>query len=89
MFRKGRWLPGVALIAAQVCQLSAANAAVYFGEVTDFHHAEWQGLGAIFDIKQSAEGYLWLTTSRGVLRFDGARFQSMAEVTRGPHPILR
>ena len=51
--------------------------------VTDFHHTQWNGLGAVFDIKQSAEGYLWLTTSRGVVRFDGVRFQSVEEVTRG------
>src|SRR2546428_12163610 len=25
------------------------------------------GLGAVFDIQQSSDGYLWLTTSRGVL----------------------
>src|ERR1700735_4852292 len=49
----------------------------------DFHHTSWNGLGAVFDIKQSPEGYLWLTTSRGVLRFDGVRFQSLDEVTHG------
>ena len=48
----------------------------------DFHHTEWNGLGAVFDLKQSSEGYIWLTTSRGVLRFDGVRFQSVEEVTR-------
>jgi len=51
--------------------------------LTNFHHTEWGGLGAVFDIKQSPEGYLWLTTSKGVLRFDGVRFQSLEEVTRG------
>jgi len=49
---------------------------------TDFHHTAWNGLGAVFDIKQSSEGYLWLTTSKGVLRFDGVQFQSVEEVTR-------
>ena len=51
-----------------------------------FHHSEWKGLGSVFDIKQSPEGYLWLTTSRGVLRFDGVRFQSVGEVTGGAVP---
>ncbi len=51
--------------------------------VAEFHHNAWTGLGAVFDIKQSAEGYLWLTTSRGVRRFDGVRFQTVEEVTRG------
>ena len=51
--------------------------------ISDLHHSEWSGLGAVFDIKQSPEGYLWLTTSKGILRFDGARFQTIEEVTRG------
>src|SRR5579862_1633667 len=50
---------------------------------TTFHHTGWSGLGAVFDLKKSPDGYLWLTTSKGVLRFDGVRFQSIAEVTRG------
>jgi signal transduction histidine kinase/ligand-binding sensor domain-containing protein len=52
----------------------------------DFHHTAWtsdNGLGAVFDIQQSSEGYLWLTTSKGVLRFDGVRFQSLDEATNG------
>jgi signal transduction histidine kinase/ligand-binding sensor domain-containing protein len=77
--RRFVWLAGFALFPA----IWAADApAVARGE-TDFHHTEWNGLGAVFDIKQSSEGYLWLTTSKGVLRFDGVRFQSVGEVTRG------
>jgi signal transduction histidine kinase/ligand-binding sensor domain-containing protein len=55
-------------------------------ETVNFHHTKWtseNGLGSVFDIQQSPEGYLWLTTSKGVLRFDGVRFQSVAEVTNG------
>ncbi|HTB17513.1 MAG TPA: two-component regulator propeller domain-containing protein, partial [Bryobacteraceae bacterium] len=73
-FRKFGWLVCVTLVPGLVSQLHA---------VTDFHHTQWNGLGAVFDIKQSAEGFLWLTTSKGVLRFDGVRFQSVEEVTRG------
>ncbi|HTW22098.1 MAG TPA: triple tyrosine motif-containing protein [Candidatus Baltobacteraceae bacterium] len=50
---------------------------------TAFHHTGWTGLGAVFDLKKSSDGYLWLTTSKGVLRFDGVRFQSVEEVTHG------
>ncbi len=41
------------------------------------------GLGAVVDIQQAADGYLWLTTSTGVFRFDGVRFQSVEEATNG------
>ena len=41
------------------------------------------GLGAVFDIQQSQDGYLWLTTSRDVLRFDGVKFETVEEVSNG------
>ncbi len=77
------WVARVTLIAALIPQVRAADAWPAVHGVRDFHHTEWNGLGAVFDIKQSSEGYLWLTTSKGVLRFDGVRFQSVEEVTRG------
>src|ERR1700760_100353 len=55
-------------------------------ELTNFHHTRWtseDGLGAVFDIQQAADGYLWVTTSTGVFRFDGVRFQSVEEATNG------
>src|SRR5205807_7177055 len=55
-------------------------------ELRDFHHTAWssdKALGAVFDIQQSPDGYLWLTTSRGVFRFDGVRFESADEITAG------
>ena len=73
----------VTLITGLVSQARAAHADPPIPGVTDFHHTEWNGLGAVFDLKQSPEGFLWLTTSKGVLRFDGVRFQSVEEVTRG------
>src|SRR5580704_8391919 len=55
-------------------------------ELRNFHHTAWSfdsAMGAVFDIQQSPDGYLWLATSRGVFRFDGARFQSADEITSG------
>src|SRR5579863_4595739 len=56
------------------------------GTYKDFHQTSWtskDGLGSVFDLQQSSDGYLWLTTSRGVLRFDGVRFQTLEQVTNG------
>jgi hypothetical protein len=56
------------------------------GYLNDYHHVSWtveNGLGAVFDIQQSSDGYLWLTTANGAFRFDGVRFQSIEEVTAG------
>jgi hypothetical protein len=55
-------------------------------ELKDFHHTAWtseNGLGAVFDIQQASDGYLWLMTSQGVDRFDGVRFQPLDEATNG------
>src|ERR1700750_1190456 len=58
-------------------------------ELPNYHHTMWtaeNGLGAVLDIQQAADGYLWLTTSTGVFRFDGVRFQSVEEATNGAAP---
>lgn len=55
-------------------------------ELRDYNHTVWSsesGLGSVFDIGQAQSGYLWLTTSKGVYRFDGVRFQSVGEATNG------
>ncbi|MCP4216971.1 MAG: SpoIIE family protein phosphatase [bacterium] len=35
--------------------------------------------GSIFSIVQTKKGYLWLATSKGLLRFDGVRFKSFTK----------
>src|SRR5258708_2068816 len=77
------WLICVAPILGLVSEASPADAKPAVHHKTGFRHTGWNGLGAVFDLKQSSEGYLWLTTSKGVLRFDGVRFQSVEEVTHG------
>lgn len=82
-FRKLGWLVCASLIPGLVLGASRADTEPPVRQETGFHHTGWDNLGAVFDLKQSPEGYLWLTTSKGVLRFDGVRFQSVEEVTRG------
>ncbi len=50
-----------------------------------FHHSAWAGsfLGTVINTQQDPKGYLWLTTSTGIFRFDGVRFQTIDEVTNG------
>jgi signal transduction histidine kinase/ligand-binding sensor domain-containing protein len=52
--------------------------------VRDIHHSSWtseSGVSAVFEIQQDADGYLWLNTANGVVRFDGVRFQSLEDAT--------
>ncbi|MEA2260848.1 MAG: hypothetical protein QOJ51_3673, partial [Acidobacteriaceae bacterium] len=85
--RKTGWLLGVILALMGGARGSAARGAA--PELTNFHHTMWtskDGLGAVLDIQQASDGYLWLTTSTGVFRFDGVRFQSVEEATNGAAP---
>jgi hypothetical protein len=76
-FRKFVFVISVTLISGLISQGSRAAARPQFQDLPDFYHTAWNGLGAVFDIKQSSEGYLWLTSSRGVFRFDGIQFKSV------------
>ena len=84
--RKFVWVGAVTLIFGLLPQVSRADTRPEFQDLGDFHHTAWNGLGPVFDVKQSSEGYLWLTTSRGVLHFDGVQFQPVGEVTSGAVP---
>jgi len=62
-------------------------------KLTQYVHRIWQsqqGLpqGAIFQIFQTRQGYLWLATQTGLVRFDGVRFQEADDVIPGAPPNL-
>ena len=65
-----------------VCQTTAL-----LQHFPQFHHTLWSadsGIGAVYDIQQAGDGFLWLQTSTGVFRFDGVRFQTVAELLNDP-----
>ncbi|MCU1337496.1 MAG: putative two-component system sensor kinase [Bryobacterales bacterium] len=56
--------------------------------LTQYVHRIWQsqqGLpqGAIVQIFQTRQGYLWLATQTGLVRFDGVRFQQVEDIIPG------
>src|SRR5215831_13266526 len=84
--QKAGWLTGAALMLGLVADVHEPAVWASARGVKEFHHRMWtsdNGIGAVFDIQQAPNGYLWLTTSTGVFRFDGVRFQSVEEVTNG------
>jgi len=84
--QKAGWLASAVLILRLFAEVYEPAVWASTTQMTGFHHTRWtsdNGLGAVFDIQQAADGYLWLTTSTGVFRFDGVRFQSVEEVTNG------
>jgi ligand-binding sensor domain-containing protein len=63
-----------------ITRRSAAHAQVLQG----YHHTSWtieNGLSAVWAVQQAPNGFLWLTTSTGIYRFYGLRFESVDEVT--------
>jgi ligand-binding sensor domain-containing protein/signal transduction histidine kinase len=57
--------------------------------LTQYVHRIWQnqqGLpeAAIRSIEQTSDGYLWLGTDRGLVRFDGVRFSTPGELAATP-----
>ena len=66
------------LCGALLVQCSGAFATEVFGDLIQYPHAAWtagDGLhGRIQSIVQTSDGYLWLATEFGLVRFDGVRF---------------
>src|SRR3984885_140656 len=84
-----RRLQHTAWLFAAILVVTYAAAGAPVPEVVNYHHTMWtseNGLGAVFNLQQAADGYLCLTTSTGVFRFDGVRFQSVEEATNGAVP---
>ena len=69
-------------LAAMACLASSLSAQYRFD-----HWTIENGLpgNSIWAIRQSRDGYLWMTTSSGMVRFDGVRFR---EFNRGNTPGL-
>jgi signal transduction histidine kinase/ligand-binding sensor domain-containing protein len=70
------WRTVAGLVCAAVCapQLSALNPAY---RISQYLHTAWKGdsgLQAVRRLAQTPDGYLWLATRGGLVRFDGVRF---------------
>ena len=50
-------------------------------QITQYVHTSWgigAGLQSVRQVKQSPDGYLWLATRGGLVRFDGVRFSTFS-----------
>ena len=76
---RARRVRATALLALALCAPSLALALDPGKNIDQYGHDTWtpqNGLPgeAVYHILQSRDGYLWLRTSAGLVRFDGARF---------------
>src|SRR5215468_8678429 len=78
--RRGRFVfaPGIGLFAMLMAWCPCAFALNPALDVSQYAHTSWKiregfSKGIIFTIAQTPDGYLWLGTEFGLLRFDGVR----------------
>jgi PAS domain S-box-containing protein len=87
-----RWLLRCALAGlAGVCFAVSASAVDPTRTVSQYLHDSWgteRGLpgGSITAIAQTSDGYLWIGTDKGLVRFDGLNFHQFERAH--PNPIL-
>src|ERR1035441_3447203 len=86
--RRGGGAGTAALLAAALCPPSVALALDPGKNIGQYGHNTWtpqNGLPgeAVYSILQSHDGYLWLRTSAGLVRFDGARFVTISPRVAG------
>jgi len=68
------------LLIRLACGLLVLAAPVFLNAGREFHVQNWRredGLpdGQITALEQTADGYLWIGTAKGLARFDGIRFK--------------
>ncbi|MBV9744171.1 MAG: hypothetical protein JO099_10430, partial [Acidobacteriia bacterium] len=69
--RAGFWLACATVFTRPVLALNPAY------QISQYIHSSWRsgsGITAVRRIKQTPDGYLWLATRVGLVRFDGVRF---------------
>jgi len=79
-----------AVLALAAVSLRPALAVDPSRTLTQYFHRVWQaqqGLpeGTIYAIFQTHDGYLWLGSQTGLIRFDGVRFEKFADFDHGAH----
>jgi signal transduction histidine kinase/ligand-binding sensor domain-containing protein len=87
------WLCGLLLtVLAGICFVNRAYALDSARAMSQYVHDKWgveRGFvgGAVYAISQSADGYLWIGTERGLVRFDGFNFTLIQRPILDSHPI--
>jgi ligand-binding sensor domain-containing protein/signal transduction histidine kinase len=81
---------GIALL----CLVNAAFGLQPTRRISQYEHDKWgesEGFigGRIYAIGQSADGYLWIGTERGLVRFDGSNFTLIQRPLPNSPPISR
>lgn len=77
---------------ALVCFATPAHAIDPLRMISQYMRERWgseRGFpgGSVLAIAQTTDGYLWIGTERGLIRFDGLNFRLFQQASPGPFPI--
>jgi hypothetical protein len=91
MMRMKRAFSVAVMAVALACATAPARAIDLPGVLTGYAVASWadgdgRPLGSVYAIAQDLEGYLWIGTDTGLVRFDGWRFTRWETVGNTPLP---
>lgn len=80
------------IVASLLAAMPAAWALDAALDLRQLHHATWAhrdgAPGEVFVMAETTDGYLWLGTSNGLVRFDGSRFEPLNALTDARLPSL-
>ena len=80
-------LVAAALVVASAVGALAVGPGVLSGHVvTSWTTSDGASIGPVMAFAQDSDGYLWLGTTAGVVRFDGARFTGWDAISETPLP---
>ncbi len=91
--REHRWFSTWPLVAlAFVCLANSANALDPNRAMSQYIHDQWgaeQGFpgGPVYAIAQTPDGYLWMGTEKGLVRFDGINFRLLESSDSTTSPL--
>ncbi len=89
--RRRRWIAGmiVALALVFVCAAYALDPNRMIPQYAREHWGSENGFvgGSINAMTQTGDGYLWIGTDKGLVRFDGSRFQTFPQAVPSSLPI--
>src|SRR5687767_11571063 len=80
-------LVAAAVVAASAADARAAGPGMLSGHiVTSWTTSDGAPIGPVMAFAQDSDGYLWLGTTTGIFRFDGARFTAWDAISDTPLP---
>src|ERR1700722_16167096 len=80
----------IAISLAAICLSCPAHAIDPNRTISQYLREHWstdRGFSAVTAVAQTSDGYLWIGTDKGLVRFDGTTFRPFPQATPATFPI--